>query len=76
MMISVLVALLANVPAIDAALINASVSDAALVNASVGDAARTISPYLASMSLVYAWAPDVVYGNRTRPNDTMLSWAI
>ena len=36
---------------------------------------RTISPYLASMSLVYAWAPDVVYGNASRPNSTMAMWA-
>ena len=34
-----------------------------------------ISPYLASMSLVYAWAPDSVYGNSSFTNDTMIQWA-
>lgn len=34
-----------------------------------------ISPYLASMSLVYSWAPDSVYGNKTHPNSTMTRWA-
>ena len=34
------------------------------------DAAFHISPYLASMSLVYAWAPDVAYSN-----GTMAAWA-
>ena len=36
---------------------------------------RAISPYLASMSLVYSWAPDAVYGNASRPNSTMADWA-
>ena len=33
-------------------------------------AAWVISPYLASMSLVYAWAPDAAY-----KNGTMAAWA-
>ena len=44
----------------------------ALIN---GVALWTISPYLASMSLVYSWAPDVVYGNSSYRNDTMVKWA-
>ena len=31
-----------------------------------------ISPYLASMSLVYSWAPDQVYGGS---NSTMSDWS-
>ena len=31
-----------------------------------------ISPYLASMSLVYAWAPDQLYG---KANTTMSDWS-
>lgn len=43
----------------------------AVVELSVSStAAWNISPYLASMSLVYAWAPDAAYGN-----GTMAQWA-
>lgn len=46
------------------------------VTCTIGAAStRTISPYLASMSLVYTWAPDAVYGNASRPNATMTDWA-
>ena len=47
-----------------------------VVTVSVGGGPeRAISPYLASMSLVYSWAPDAVYGNASRPNSTMADWA-
>ena len=41
-----------------------------------GTALWSISPYLASMSLVYSWAPDAVYGNSTYKNSTMADWAL
>ena len=38
---------------------------------------RAISPYLATMSIVYAWAPDAMYGVNASvgANDTMAAWA-
>lgn len=40
-----------------------------------GHAGWQISRYLSSMSLVYAWAPDMVYGNSTYQNTTVAEWA-
>eukprot|EP00947_MAST-08B_sp_MAST-8B-sp1_P001296 g1296.t1 len=34
-----------------------------------------VSPFLASYSLVYSWAPDRLYGNETYKNDTLLRFA-
>lgn len=49
------------------------------VTVNVSDAGAplwTISPFLASISLVYSWNPDHIYGNSTFTNDTVREWAI
>lgn len=40
------------------------------------DSMWTISRYLASMSLVYSWAPDKYYGTATGQNTTLAAWAV
>ena len=56
-------------------MLDSNVNDT-IVSATIGAPLRTISPYLASMSLVYAWAPDAVYGNATYRNATLRDWAL
>ena len=56
-------------------MLSSVLSPMATVDLSIGAPTHTISPYLASMSLVYSWAPDAVYGNASRPNSTMVDWA-